>query len=172
MGVFLVANRSRFVCAMTLVFVLSSILTLSVAALSSREVAVSSVSEAEQSIVRAYVTVLDAERVGGNVSGLLVRLNDAAGLISNASTALEVGNFDEAVSLAALSSQVGSEVRIEAERLQVEANSANATRSLWYMGGSVLGVSAVAGFSFLGYRYLKRAYYRRLLKMKPRVGQE
>jgi hypothetical protein len=170
-GVLLSSARSRFLSGIALFFVLSSILTLSACAPSSQEVAVSSVSEAEQSIAQAYVAVLDAERVGGNVSGLLVRLNDAAGLLSNASTALDAGNFDEASRLAVLSRQVGGGVWDDAERLRVETVDAGVDRFWLLCGVSVVSVVVVVFVSFVGYQYFKRWYFRRLLKMKPKVGQ-
>lgn len=47
-----------------------------------REVASETISEAELAMGQAYEAVLDAERVDAEVSGLLVRLNDAAELLS------------------------------------------------------------------------------------------
>ena len=171
MGVFLSVIRLRFVSIIALVFVLSSILTLSVPAPSSQEVAVSSVSEAEQSIAHAYMAVLGAERAGGNVSGLLVRLNEGAGLLSNASTALEAGDFDEAGRLASWSIQVGGTVWDDAEKLKVNTIDAGADRFWLLSVASALSVAIVLCVSFVGYRYFKRWYFRRLLKMKPSVGQ-
>lgn len=144
---------------------------LSVSASSNQEVALSNISESEQSMAHAYDAVLDAERVGANVSGLLVRLNDAAGLLSESHMAFEAGDFEEAIRFAELSIEVGSEVGSEAELLKVKANNASVNRTWWFMFGSVLGVSFVLIASLLGYRYFKRRYYGRMLKMRPRVCQ-
>lgn len=165
------ANRLRFVSAMALLFVLSSILMFSVSALSNREITISSISEAEQSMAEAYEAVLDAERVGANVSSLLVRLNDGAGLLSEAHMAFEVGDFEEAVRFAELSSEVAWEVGGEAEWLEVEANTVGVSRSRWFILASFLGVSFVIVANLLGYEYFKRRYYRQLSKMRPRVRQ-
>jgi len=144
---------------------------LSVFASGNQETAASSISEAEQSVAQSYEAVLDAERVGANVSDLLVRLNNAAGLLSEARLAFEVGNFEESVRLADFSGGVGSEVRNEAEWLKAKAISAGVNRLWLFLVGSVLAVAVVVSVSLLGYRYFKRWYYRRLLKMRPRVGQ-
>jgi len=144
---------------------------LSVAAADNQEIAVSIISEAEQSIVQTYEAVLDAEKAGANVSDLLVRLNDAAGLLSEAHIAFEADNFEDATRFADSASEVAWNVGSEAEKLEDEANNANANRLRWFTVGSILGVSIVISASLLGYRYFKRRYYRRLLKMRPKGAQ-
>lgn len=156
---------------MVLLFVLSLSPRLAVSASNIQEVATSAISAAEQSVAQAYEAVLDAERIGGNVSGLIVRLNDAADLLSEARMAFDARDFDEAIRFAGLSSEVGREVGDAAARVRVEANQALANRSWWFTGGSILGVLVVLSACLLGYPHFKRWYYRRLLKMKPRVGQ-
>ena len=143
---------------------------LSVSATGNQEIAASTISEAEQSMAQAYEAVLDAERVGADISGLLVRLNDAAVLLSEARMAFDVGDFEEATRFAESTSEIGYEVVDEAELLEIEANNAQVHRSWWFLVISALGVSVVLVASLLGYEYFKRRYYRRLSKMKPRVG--
>jgi len=164
------ANKLCFFSVTVSLFVLSSILMLSVSGTISQKEAVLSVSEAEQSVVRAYKAVLDAERVGANVSSLLVSLNNATGLLSEARMSIETGNFEKAVRFAALSSEVGNGVGSEAERLTVEASQTHAANSWWSLVESGVVVVVVLCASVLGYRYFKRRYYMRLLKMRPRVG--
>lgn len=65
--------------------------------------AASAVSAAESRVVECYRAVVDAEKAGANVSGLLVRLNEAGDLLSRAQLAYEVGNYDSAVNLASQS---------------------------------------------------------------------
>jgi len=162
--------RLRFLSATVLLFALSSALMPLVRAPINQEVAASTISEAEQSMARAYEAVLDAERVGADISGLLVRLNDAAALLSEARMAFDVGDFEEATRFAESTSEVGYEVVDEAELLEIEANNAQVHRSWWFLGSSALGVSVVLVASLLGYEFFKRRYYQRLSKMRPRVG--
>ena len=162
--------RLRFLSAAVLLFALSSTLMISVSATGNQEVAAFTISDAEQSMARAYEAVLDAERFGASVSGLLVRLNDAAALLSEARMAFDVGDFEDATRFAESTSEVGYEVVDEAELLEIEANNAQVHRSWWFMVTSALGVSVVLVASLLGYEYFKRRYYRRLSKMKSRVG--
>jgi hypothetical protein len=172
---FLSDGRVRLVCVLVCVFVVFWVpvfsVFVSVSASSSRDVAASSISEAEQSVSLAYGAVLDAEKAGANVSGLADRLNDAAELLSQAHVAFEAGNFTEAARCAGLSTQVGGGVWDDANRLQVETQDANGDRATWFTIASLFAVVVVAAVSFFSYRYFKRWYYRRLLKMKPRVGR-
>jgi hypothetical protein len=164
------AIRLGFLCATVLLFALSSALMPLVCAPINQEVAASTISEAEQSMARAYEAVLDSERMGADISSLLVRLNDAAAFLSEARMAFDVGDFEEATRLAESTSEVGYEVVDEAELLEIEANNAQVDKSWLFLVISALGVSVVLVASLLGYQYFKRRYYRRLSKMKPRVG--
>ena len=164
------AIRLRLFCAVALLFVLSSMLMLSVSASSDQEATLSTISEAEQSMAQAYEAVLDAERAGAEISGLLARLNDAAGMISEGHMAFEVGDFEEATRFAELSGEVAWEVVGKAEWLEVEAKNEHANRKKWFMAGSATGITIVSIASLLGYEYFKGRYYKRLSKRKPRVG--
>ena len=165
------AIRLRFLSATVLLFALSSTLMLSVSATGNQEVAAFTISDAEQSMARAYEAVLDAERFGADISGLLVRLNDAAVLLSEARMAFDVEDFEEATRFAESASEVGYKVVDEAELLEIEANNAQVHRSWWFLVTSALGVSVVLVASLLGYEFFKRRYYRRLSKTRPRVGE-
>jgi len=163
------SSKLRFLSATVLLFALFSMLMFPVSAAGNQEVAASSISEAEWSMAQAYEAVLDAESADADVSGLLVRLNDAAELLSEARMAFDVGDFDEASGYAESTSEVGYEIVDDAELLEIEAAKARVHSSWGFLAISVLGVSVVVGASVLGYRLFKRHYYSRLSKMKPRV---
>lgn len=143
----------------------------SASASSNQEVALSIISEAEQTMARAYEAVLDAERAGAEVSGLLAKLNDAAGVLSEGHMILKVGDFEEAIRLAELSSELGWEVEGNAEWLQVEAENEHANRRRWFLAGSATGVTIVSIASLLGYAYFKRRYYGRISKENSKADQ-
>jgi len=161
----------RVLAAILLLFsVLSLMLVGSASAASRQEVATSLIAEAEHAIVRAYEVVLGAERAGANVSALLIDLTDAAGLAADARMVFEAGDFEEAIRCAELSLEVGDWVEEAAAELEVDAVQAHAERVWWFVGVSVLGGVVVLCGALVGYRYFKRFYYRRLLKLRPRVG--
>jgi hypothetical protein len=70
-----------------------------------------------------------------------------------------------------LSSNIAGNALNEAAKLKTEAEQAEINRTWLYSIISVIAVSAVSVASLVGYRYFKRWYYERLLKMKPAVEQ-
>jgi hypothetical protein len=162
--------RLRVFSALASYFILFLLLVFPVFG-SSQEAAFASISEADQSLAQAYNAVLEAERVGADVSGLLVNLNNAVDFLSKAQKAFELDSFEESVRLANLSIESGHEIVSKAESLKVYINSAKVIRFWWASVGAVLGVSLVISASFIGYWYFKRFYYRRRLKRKSKVGQ-
>jgi len=163
------SSKLRFLSASVLLFALFSMLMFPVSAAGNQEVAASSISEAEGWMAKAYEAVLDAERVDADVSGLLVRLNDAAVLLSEARMSFDVGDFEAAAGYVESTSEVGCEIVDEAELLKIEAANARVYSSWIFLAISVVGVSVVVVASVVGYRFFKRYYYGRLVKMKPRV---
>jgi len=163
------SSKLCFLSASVLLFALFLMLMFPVSAAGNQEVAAFSISEAEWSMVQAYEAVLGAESADADVSGLLVRLNDAAALLSEARMAFDVGDFDEAAGYAESTSEVGYEIVDEVEMLEIEVANARVYSSWGVVVISVLGVSVVVVASLVGYSFFKRRYYRRLSKMKPRV---
>ena len=158
-----------FFSATVVFFVLFSMLMFSVSAAGNQEDAASSISEAEGLMAKAYEAVLDAESADADVSGLLVRLNDAAELLSWAHMSFDFGDFDAASGYAESTSDLGYGIVDEAELLEVEAANARVQSSWVFLAISVVGVSVVIVASVLGYRYFKSYYYGRLSKMRPKV---
>ncbi len=112
---------------------------------------------------------MEAEQSGGNVSGLLARLNEAGQLLSQARVSYRVGDFDGAVGFANLCSEIGMGVQVEAYGFRSLASEGAVQRFRWTMIGSILGVTIIFGASFLGWRVFRRRYYQRVLRMKPEV---
>ena len=158
-----------FLSAIVVFLVLFSMLMFSVSASGNQEDAASSLSEAEGCMAQAYGAVLDAESADADVSGLLVRLNDAAKWLSWAHMSFDVGDFDDAAVYAESASELGYEVMDEAEVLETTAANTQVNNSWVLLIISVLAVSIVAVAIVVGYRYFKTRYYERLSKMKPKV---
>jgi len=120
-------------------------------------------------MVSAHEAVLEAERAGANVSGLLARLKVAGEGLAQAHISYRLGDFDVAARSAELCSQIGEEVMVEAYELRGLALEEAVQRFRWTMIGSVLSVAIVVGASFLGWRIFKLRYYRRVSGMRPEV---
>jgi len=126
----------------------------------SEDRAASAINQAEESVASAYEAVLEAQGAKANVSGLLDQLNVAGKHLADARMLYKLGDFDNAVHSADLSSEIGEEVRNEAMQLKIEAYGSWIT-DLWIrMIGSFGGVAAVVFGSFIGWRVFKRRYFR------------
>jgi len=125
------------------------------------DAAASAVERAEGVVVSAYQDVLEAERAGANVSGLLAQLNDAAGILVQARISYMAGDSNETVRFADLCSEVGENVRKDAHRLRDLAVKEADERFLWTMIGSIVSVSAIVCATFIGWLAFKRRFHER-----------
>ncbi len=136
------------------------------------DVAALAVEDAEASVVSAYEAVLDAERVGADVSGLLTRLTVAGQCLADARFWVELGDYDSANLCYENATRIGEEVEGEAQALRTEAYSARVTDLVLRMTVSVVGVVVIVLSSFLVWRVFKRRYQRRVLEMRPEVASD
>jgi len=136
----------------------ASIFTSEILASNSEDTAVASIEGAENALVFAYQAVLEVEQVGANISGLLVKLNEAGELLAKAHMAYKLEDFDNAISSADQSKDVGIEVENEAYELKNSAWRENIQRLWLTIIESVLGVIVIVSGSFWAWRFLKRRY--------------
>jgi len=132
-------------------------------------VVASAIDMAEAAVVSAYEAVLDAERAGANISGLLSQLNVAGEYLANAHVWYELGDYDNATLFADHCYGIGREVRNEAVEKKNEAYSLWVNDLVVKMTGSIIGVVIIVFLTFLGWRAFKRRYHKRILGMKPEV---
>jgi hypothetical protein len=85
--------------------------------------------------------------------------------------AFEDGNYSEADRLSGLSSEIGAQVESDALILKVEATNVAANRYRLYLASSAVAIIVVVFATLLGYRFIKKRYFERLLKMKPEVNE-
>jgi len=116
------------------------------------------IAEAEGKIVICYRAVADADRVGANITGLLVVLNDAGDVLSRAELAYKFGDFDYAVSLALQSQERLSSFVEEADVLRGAAMQARYWDFLVNVVGSIMGAVAVVCGGFVVWVVLRRRY--------------
>jgi hypothetical protein len=113
---------------------------------------------------------LDAERVGANVSGLILRLNEAGELLAEAEMAYRVGNFSEAASKADQCYMLADGVIGEASSLKssalADAQARFSSTLIFSLAGAVVFVTALILIWFL----FKPFYAKKLLRMKPEVA--
>lgn len=152
--------------------VISCVFVLDIEAWDVEDVAVSAISHAEEVLASAYEAALEAEGAGANVSGLLVRLNDAGEHLAKAHIAYRLGDFDQAGSFANLCSEIGEDVKSEADGLRGAGFESRVTGFWLTIAGSLVGVVAAGLGGVWGWRVFKRRYYQRVLGMKPEVASD
>lgn len=154
------------------VFVLAMLLVASVThacfAFSSDE-AREAIRNAENGLDSAYISVNEAERAGADISELLTKLVYAGDLLAEANNFYRMGNYEMAFYLACNCSEVSQGVNSEAQFLKLKAEEAYNERLLFTAGISSVGLSLLFVLSLFGWRFLRRWYVRRVLKMKPEV---
>jgi len=129
--------------------------------------------EAADSAVRnAFVAVLDVEKVGGNVSGLMSELDGAGRLLAEANNAYRSGDLSGAEAKAENVRLIAESVRSEALELKSVAES-QSQRAFWFtIVFSVAGSAVFVGVLILVWNKFKRGYAKRLMGMKPEVAAD
>lgn len=148
----------------------SQFFVVAVVAEAREDVVASALTDTEEVLASAYQAVLEAEEAGANVSSLLVQLNEAGGLLAQGHMAYRLGDFDEAVNFAELSSGVGIHVKDEALKLKDLALGESLQHLYFTAVGSVIFCVLIVFGSFLVWRVFKRRHYQRVLRMKPEVS--
>jgi hypothetical protein len=124
---------------------------------------------ASNALERAFNVVLGAEKAGGNVTQLLVKLNTAGVLLAEAQNAYNSGNTTNVSFIADNVRQIADQVNSDAVNLR-NASVLNSQNSFWLtlvfsvVGAVVFGVSL-----FIVWRRFKRDFIKKLLGSKPEV---
>ena len=129
----------------------------------------SSVADADAAVRSAFNAVLQAEKAGANVSGLLARLNDAGELLTEAEIASASGNLTDASAKAGQC--VGIAQSVQSDATVLKASASKGADSLFW---SYVTFSSVSGVVFvivlaLVWRRFRRGYVGNVLGMKPEV---
>ena len=126
---------------------------------------------AENGLSQAYVAVAEAESAGANISGLQVKLNDAGALLATARSAYGAGNYDAAYSFALSSSGLTSNMAVEASSLKSDAEKAYSDQLFVTAALSSIGLSVLFVLGLFCWRFLKKRYFKHVLKLKPEFGK-
>jgi hypothetical protein len=136
-------------------------------AVSSAE-ASASVAGADHALRAAFISALDAEQSGANVTALLVRLDDAGVDLTRAEAALGAGNYSDAASLAVTCTSLANGVSVDAGVLKGDAV---ATAGNWWMtvAFSVVGSVVFAVVLLFVWRRFRAGYVKRMMRSRPEV---
>jgi hypothetical protein len=159
----------RVFLASLILLAFSTLVTAGVCLAVSESEAESKVGEAEVAVSSAYVAVLDAEKSGADVSGLLMNLTYAGEFLAEAQTCYRNGDFGGAVYYADLSVRSVDGLVGEAGRLKALAMDEYKERVFQTVAGSGVAVGVIVLVSVVGWLLLKRRYFEKVVKMKPEV---
>ena len=127
------------------------------------------VEDIEETVVEIYEVLLEAEKAGVNISGLLDRLDVAGEYLTLARMCLKTGNLADAARNAGLSVEALDGLMDDASVLRDKAIQESGERFWMTIGGSVVGVATVVCSGWLSWSWFKRWYHRRALEMTPEV---
>jgi len=127
---------------------------------SSEDEAASALASAEGAVVSAYQAVLKADEAGANVSGLLVRLNEAGELLTHARMAYRLGDFDSALDFAVRSRERLNGFVVEADALRGAAMQEHYWDFMVNVAGSIVGAVCVVCGGIVVRFLLKRKHER------------
>lgn len=127
-----------------------------------------SVAGADQALRAAFVSAYEAEQSGANVSGLLVRLDDAGSDLTRAEAALAAGDYSGAASLAATCKSLANGIGSDASVLKGDAVAAAGN---WWMTMvfSVVGSVVFGVILLFVWRRFSRGYLKRIMRSRPVV---
>jgi uncharacterized membrane protein YhaH (DUF805 family) len=131
-----------------------------------------SVENAKFAVGQAFNAASDAERAGANVSGLIVRLNEAGAVLVEAEIALGDGNSGEAFSRAGQCVGIAESVRTEAVALKTSTLDKAQTIFWMYLTFSVVSIAVFVSVLVLVWRRLKRGQVEKTLSMKFEVAHD
>jgi hypothetical protein len=155
-----------------LVLVLAGLFSHGVFVVRGVDEASSSVGEADVAVRRAFNAILDAERAGANVSGLIVRLNEAGSVLAEAEIALGNGNSSEATSKAGQCTGIAESVKSDADFLKASALDEAQTVFWASLTFSVVGIPVFVAVLEFVWRRFKRGHVEKMLGMKPEVAAD
>jgi hypothetical protein len=155
-----------------LVLVLAGLFSHGVFVVRGADEASSSVGEADVAVRRAFNATLDAERAGANVSGLILRLNEAGGILVEAEMALGKGNSSEAAGKAVQC--IGIAESVKGDAVVLKASALDEARTVFWasLTFSVVGIAVFVAVLVLVWRWFKRGHVEKMLGMKPEVAHD
>ena len=131
--------------------------------------ALSEISRAEDSLKSAHLFVLDAERAGGDISELVAHLNTALEYFSEAERAFGSGKYDSAVLLAGRVVETSVVILNDAAGLRGIAEHQGEVAFRNQLLISLGAACSIVVFGFLGWRWFRDYYVRRMMGLRPEV---
>jgi len=125
---------------------------------------------ANTAVDQAFSAVLDAEKAGANVTGLLAQLNTADGLLAQAENSIRTGDSTTAAAQADSVLPIAQQVTTAAQSAKQTAIVSSQNAFWLTMALTVIGSIMFILVLFLVWRRFKQSYLKRLSEAKPEVN--
>ena len=127
---------------------------------------------ANGAVEQAFNAVLDAEKAGANVTGLLVQLNVAAGILAQAENSYRTGDSNTAAAQADSVLPIAQQVTASAQNAKQTALVSGQNAFWSTIAFTVIGAFVFVLVLFLVWRWVKRIYINNLSQAKPEVNSQ
>jgi hypothetical protein len=162
----------KVILTRALYLILFIILSLSSLSIIDADNEASSIDAANSAINHAFTSVLAAENVGGNVTELLLKLNEAGALLAEAENAQRSGIKTNVTQNAEKALLLADQVSEDAAALRDASLLASQNNFWWTLAFSVSGAFIFSVVLFFSWRWFKIRFINRLLDMKPEVVED
>lgn len=159
----------RILTVVLVVLAFSKLAIIDVFAVVGESEAETEIQKAEAALSSAYVAVLEAEKNGADVYGLLAKLGSGGDFLAEARMRYRNDDFDGAVYYAGLSVESVEGLVGEAEQLKALAIAEYEERFFLTMTVSGVAVIVIVLGSIIAWLLFKRHYFQKVLEMKPEV---
>jgi CHASE3 domain sensor protein len=162
-------NIKQSIVALLIILVFSVCFLSVQQATAQTDQATSKLQAANTAVNQAFNAVLDAEKAGANVTGLLAQLNNAGDILAQAENSYRSGDPNTAATQADSVLPIAQEITVAAQNAKQTAlvsgqNSFWTTIALTVIGAVVFGLAL-----FLVWRWFKRRYIKNLSDAKPEL---
>jgi hypothetical protein len=164
-------RRIKVLIAFISVLIIFNLFTVNNSLAYTKDEANTSIQQADEAAASAFKIVLEAEKVGANVSRLITKMNEAAVLLTNAKIMAYKENFHDTIELANSSIEIANSVKYEAINLKISTLSLHDYIFKISIIESLFGVTAFLLSMIFLWRWFKSYYAHKILGLKPEVAE-
>ena len=125
--------------------------------------------ELDNSINQAFVNVSVIEKSGLDISSLVLRLNAASNLLSQAQNTYASGDHLSALSSIEAAQKIVEQINVDTTKLLEESLAVSRNQILISIGILIFSSAIIVISLTLFWKKFKRLYFKRLLQNKPRL---
>lgn len=162
-------NINQSIVALMIMLVFSLCFLSVQQAIAQTDQASSKLQAANVAVEQAFNAVLDAEKAGANVTGLLVQINTAQGILAQAENSYRTGNTNQAATQSDNVLRIAQQITTSAQNAKQDAIMSIQNNFWWTITFTVVGALVFLEVLILFWFWFKRRYVRNLSDAKPEL---